>query len=295
MRLGLVLGTWFQVVQFIFGFTSFEQTGWAYYVVKEGDTLWGIAAIFDVSVEDLVELNSLSEASVLSLGDQLSIPGLSGFQYEVDTITVTYGESMTSINRRFQVPRDLLVILNRLTSPRELFVGAEIVVSAEFTEPKDSSRAWVEPGSTLLELAVINNQNPWSLIVDNDLGGSWGALPNDDLTIAGNVPNSSGALPEFIDAVEVTLPAVQGKTFVIKVHTGSELVLSGSFNGRELRFITVEGVFVALQGIHALTEPGFYPLPWRSDTPLRKLTRVERSHTPSGFISAMADIPMILP
>ena len=45
------------------------------YVVKSGDTLTAIADEFGVSVADLVAANKLSNVDVLSLGQQLIIPG----------------------------------------------------------------------------------------------------------------------------------------------------------------------------------------------------------------------------
>ncbi len=45
------------------------------YVVQSGDTLTAIAAKFNVSVADIVAANKLSNQDVLSLGQQLIIPG----------------------------------------------------------------------------------------------------------------------------------------------------------------------------------------------------------------------------
>lgn len=256
----LALGTWLFLTPLIVASAPIGQTGQVYYVVKEGDTLWGIAARFNVSLEEFVELNNLSDASLLSAGIELMIPGLSGYTGEVDTIIVNYGDTLSSISAKLQVWQDVLVRLNHLTSPRELFAGYNLVIPAEAREQRRSGRAWVEPGYTLLELAVNNDQNPWNLILDNDFSGSWGALPGEVLIIPGEVTNGPSALPESIEAVKINLPAVQGKTFLVKAHGESGVILSGSFNGRDLRFFPVEDGFVAMQGIHAMTEPGFYPL-----------------------------------
>ncbi|HSF82180.1 MAG TPA: peptidoglycan DD-metalloendopeptidase family protein [Anaerolineales bacterium] len=263
----LALGIWLLLMPWIVAFTPIAQASEAYYVVKDGDTLWGIAARFNVSLEELVEFNNLTEASILSVGAQLIIPGLGGYPGEVDTITVNYGDSLASIRRILQVTKQLLVTLNHLTSPQELYAGANLVVPAEAREPKGSDRAWVEAGSTLLELAAIKNQNPWSLILGNDLPGGWGTLPGDVLTIPGDEVSSPGALPESIEAIAITTPVIQGKTFVMKVQGGSEYILSGSLSSQKLGINPVAGGFVALQGIHAMAEPGFYPLTLEIENP----------------------------
>jgi len=260
IREALILCTWLLLTPLIVSYAQVEQASHAYYVIKEGDTLWGIAAQFNVSIDELVELNNLFDASILRPGLQLLIPGSGNYRGEVDTITVNYGESLHSISRRLGVAEQLLALLNHLTSPRELYVGANLIVPAEFIEPISSGRVWVDNKRTLLELAVINDQNPWSLILNNDLSGAWGTLPGDVLILSGDETKSPGALPEAINAVEITAPAVQGKTFVMKVRGESGVSLSGSINSRELEFFSVNDGFVALQGIQAMTEPGFYPL-----------------------------------
>lgn len=45
------------------------------------------------------------------------------------------------------------------------------------------------------------------------------------------------------------------------------LALSGSLAGRPLRFFEYEGKYIALQGIHAMTEPGLYPLTLQGEAP----------------------------
>ncbi len=47
------------------------------YTVKSGDTLYGIAAIFGVTVDDIVRANNIADPNVLSEGQVLKIPGRS--------------------------------------------------------------------------------------------------------------------------------------------------------------------------------------------------------------------------
>ena len=43
------------------------------HIVSEGDTLWGIAKKYDMTVLDLKRMNSISDNQYLQLGQQLSI------------------------------------------------------------------------------------------------------------------------------------------------------------------------------------------------------------------------------
>jgi len=48
------------------------------YIVKSGDTLYGIAKKFGVSVDDLVKANNIKDPNKLSIGDKLIIPSSTG-------------------------------------------------------------------------------------------------------------------------------------------------------------------------------------------------------------------------
>jgi murein DD-endopeptidase MepM/ murein hydrolase activator NlpD len=68
-------------------------------------------------------------------------------------------------------------------------------------------------------------------------------------------------LPAAITQVEVEpLQMVQGGTTVIKVYVPPGITLRGSLAERKLNFFAQDFGYVALQGIHAMTSPGLYPL-----------------------------------
>lgn|GEM_PF-2794909 len=47
------------------------------YIVRSGDTLWGIANLFGVGVDDIVRANNIADPSSLAEGQALTIPGRS--------------------------------------------------------------------------------------------------------------------------------------------------------------------------------------------------------------------------
>ena len=219
-----------------------------YYVVQEGDTLWQIAARFRITVDDLQQANNISEASQVVIGTRLVIPGLDGVSGPIETTTVSYGETLRSLSRRYRISELLMARLNRLVTPTELYAGATLIVPATENSPSSpGERASLAAGQSLLELAVLRDQDPWSIVLANNLPGLWSGIP--------------AGLPEQITRVEIEpIQPVQGGTTVIKVFGRAGLQLRGTLADRNLNFFPQEFGYVALQGIHALLPPGPYPL-----------------------------------
>jgi murein DD-endopeptidase MepM/ murein hydrolase activator NlpD len=247
-----------------------QQVNGPVYVVQEGDSLWDIALRFGISLDALEKANGITDPNQISAGSRLVIPGLEGIQGELTTETVQFGETLQSLSRRYQVPLDSLIRLNHLTSPGELYAGDSLVIPKTFQggTPAPSAmaageRAMLSPGQSLLELAITRNANPWSLVTTNGLSGTWSGVPGDVLYYPGaRQDQGPGALPETITKVSLNpLPMVQGKTSVIKVAGPAGLTLNGSLAGNDLHFFpSQDGTYVALQGLHALLDPGIYDL-----------------------------------
>jgi len=234
------------------------------YIVQADDTLWGIAARFNVTVDELLAANNIANPNLLSIGDQLIIPGMEDLAGALVRETVPFGETLRSISRKYRVEETTLRRLNRIISPTELFAGADIILLQQEDEPAWPARANITEGGTLLELAVLNGSDPWTLKTINSLDGTYAALPGDILYLpSGSASAVPIGMPSAFLATEVSnLPIVQGTTAQVRVsvaQTGTEL--GGLLVDQPLFFFEDEdGSWVALQGVHALTEPGLYPL-----------------------------------
>lgn len=240
-----------------------EQANTPYYIVQEGDSLWEIAARFGVSIEDLQQANNISDPGQVVIGARLVIPGLNGVNGRLDTITVSYGETLRSLSRRYNLSDGVLAQLNRLVSPVELYAGATLIVPmAENQTSAIAGRANLASGQSLLELAILRGEDVWSLTLDNNLAGTWAGLPGDALRVASNSQEDTAAgLPEAITRVEVDpLLMIQGGTTVVKVYAPPGITMSGSLADRTLNFFPQDYGYVALQGMHAMTPPGLYAL-----------------------------------
>lgn len=240
------------------------QSSGPVYIVQPGDTLSSIAALFNVTVNDLMAANNISDPNLLPEGQRLVIPGLEGITGILDTEIVGFGDSFHSLVRRTQIPLDLLRRLNRVVSPTEFYVGASMVIPKQENATDLTNRIAPGAGESLLELAVKANTDPWTLTTLNGLNGTWDGLPGDVLYTAGTAApdqTASGLPSAFMSAEIPTLPFKQGGTGEIIVQPASGVTLSGMLVDYPLHFFPLgDGRMVALQGIHALLDPGVYPL-----------------------------------
>jgi murein DD-endopeptidase MepM/ murein hydrolase activator NlpD len=238
------------------------QTSGPVYIVQPGDTLSFIASRFNVTINDLLAANPTLDPNVLSQGQELVIPGLEGVTGVLETEIISFGDSLRSLSRRTQVSDGQLIKLNRLISPTELYVGASLIIPTPEQPTALSARIAATTGESLLELAVKEGSDPWTLASVNKLNGTWDTLPGDVLySPTGSSEGDATGLPSAFSSVSVEpLPLVQGGTEVIRVQTQDGVTLSGSLVNMPLHFFPSNNGQVALQGVDALQEPGVYPL-----------------------------------
>ena len=127
-------------------FAQGDSTDNLVYIVQAGDTLWTIARKLHVYYDEMLAVNGLTENSSIIPGTELIIPGMGDLTGVVSTIKVPFGETLQSISRRYQVPEDSLVKINRLTSPFELYVGVSAVLVGE-NEIEAQDRQTCIPGA----------------------------------------------------------------------------------------------------------------------------------------------------
>jgi murein DD-endopeptidase MepM/ murein hydrolase activator NlpD len=232
------------------------------YLVQPGDTLSFIAARFNVTINDLVAANPSLDPNILAEGQEIVIPGLEGVTGVLETEIISLGDSLRSLSRRTQVEDELLRKLNGLVSPTELYVGISLIVPSQEVQEPLRTRMTPSAGESLLELAIRQGSDPWTLASLNKLSGTWDSLPGDILYSTGeNGPSNATGMPSaFLSANVEPLPLVQGGTEVVRARAREGVTLSGRLVDMPLHFFPAEGEQVALQGVHALREPGVYPL-----------------------------------
>ena len=232
------------------------------YIVQPGDTLSSIALRFDVSMNEIISASQLANPDSLNVGDVLVLPGIDWIEGVLTLEDMAYGESFLSLQRRYLLPTESLFRLNRITSPEQLYAGFPLLLATERGELLESARRVVAPGVSLLEMALLSDENPWNIAALNQLSGTWQAAPGDVLFTPAQAGSGPGALPTVVTSLSVQAPGiVQGKTSVITIESNSDISLGGQLVGEPLHFFPDEqGQWIALQGLSLRSSAGTYSL-----------------------------------
>ncbi len=232
------------------------------YIVQAGDSLWAIAVRFNVSLTELKSYNNLLSEDIF-IGSRLVIPGMEDMSGILATETVALGETLRSLSRQQNIDPELVMRLNRIVSPAELYTGYELILLEQEGETPPNGSDTLKPGETLLELAIRQGTTPWSIASANKVGVAVTALPGDYLSIPnGKSDAASRGFPPAIASLSLSpLPITQGQTVQISLTLNQETTPGGFLVDHPLHFFSEEaGTWIALQGVHAMLDPGLYPL-----------------------------------
>ena len=169
-----------------------------YYTVKSGDTLYGIANKYGISVDELKAANNLSN-NTLTIGSVLIIPNVEPpTTIDENIYVVKSGDTLYSIANKYGMTVNELKNLNGLTN-NTLSIGQQLVVSEGNAATLDTYT--VKSGDTLYKIA-----NKYGLTVSElkQLNN----LTSDNLSI-GQVLNIS-------NSGDSTAPSIPSNTYVVK-------------------------------------------------------------------------------
>lgn len=123
------------------------------YTVQYGDTLYSIANNNNISTNDLIDLNNLTDYQ-LYVGQILKLPTFAGEEIiNENEYVVQKGDSLYSISRKYDTTVDELKRLNNLLS-NELQIGQILKISGELSNNAENSNSYtVQKGDSLYSIA----------------------------------------------------------------------------------------------------------------------------------------------
>lgn len=183
------------------------------YVVKAGDTLWGISNQFGVSVTELSELNDVN-AATLKIGQILKIPTNSGTNPDnMFMYTVKKGDTLWSIARVYGTSVEEIKKLNYFTN-NDLYIGQVIRIPEIYTKEEDMYvpqfiNYTVKKGDTLYSIAKKYKLSVDTLISDN-------ALKTNTLSIGKNLKIRTDNVEVIEECFGEEYIPKNSKTYIVK-------------------------------------------------------------------------------
>ena len=94
------------------------------YTVKRGDTLWGIAKKFGVTVSAVVNANNIRNPNLIYAGEVFIIPHMTSAEsFGYTLYTVRRGDTLWGISRKFGTSINSIVALNGIKNPNLIYAG----------------------------------------------------------------------------------------------------------------------------------------------------------------------------
>ena len=190
------------------------------YVVKAGDTLYGISNQFGVSVTELASLNNVN-ANTLKVGQVLTIPSSSGtnpnnmFMYSVKKGDTLYSIA-TKYNTTVQKIMDLNYLKNTSLTVGQILRIPEMYTPEDEMSPPSYISYTVKKGDTLYSIATKYNIPVDTIVKDN-------ALTNNSLKVGQvlklRVPTGGSNVIEECIGVDYTPPDMGGpqtSTYIVQ-------------------------------------------------------------------------------
>ena len=96
------------------------------YIVRQGDTLWGIARKFNTTVNALVIANNIQNRNYIYVGQRIIIPLNNKYGYI--TYRIKYGDTLWGIARKFNTTISHIVNLNNIENPNLIYAGNVLII-----------------------------------------------------------------------------------------------------------------------------------------------------------------------
>ena len=235
------------------------------YIVQPGENLSSIAQKFGIDVNDLISANNIIDTNLISAGTQLTIPGLSGISGVLSVTPVQLGETIPVILKKYQISMEVLTRLNKITSPSEAYVGTNLILPISNLEnlSQQNKVFTIDNKSSIFINSIERGFGHWYIFLDNKIPNTSIQIPKEPFarSVEFNESNESlGSIfsPYIQNIILNPLPISQGHTVSFNVLHAKPLTMRGSFDGNPLVFYqdTTGQILYALDGVHALREPG---------------------------------------
>jgi LysM repeat protein/uncharacterized protein YvpB len=252
------------------------------HTVAWGETLYSIARKYDVSPQLLADTNRTTLTSWVYAGQRLTIPanGNSTPSTTATTpsgyYTVRGGDTLFSIATRFGVTVDSIAAMNNLPVNGILYVGWSLKIpianqpTSQLSNYQTTKTYIVQPGDTLLRIAVVSGTTTRAIMMANDLTNEWLIYVGQRLVIPGSANAPSAPVPSVSTDIRVAnVPLYRQKQTLTCEEASVAMAMRGALSENQILaalprsenpFLGIRGQTNALS-YGGLTDYGVYAQP----------------------------------
>lgn len=166
-----------------------------YHKVQRGETLYSISRQYRTSVTNIIRWNRLSKPYNLSVGQVLRVYSPSGVRLGSKKRkirskitrartnsryhTVSQGETLYSIARRYRTSVSKIALINKLKKPYNLYKGQRLRINSK----KRTSYHYVKRGENIKMIAAKYHITAYKLAKQNGIGNPYTIYPGQRLSI----------------------------------------------------------------------------------------------------------------
>ncbi len=178
------------------------------HIVRQGETLSGIAARYGTTPQAIAQANSLRNPNLIYAGQRLTIPGGGGGAAGAGgTYIVRPGDTLSAIAARHGTTVNAIVAANGLANANTIYAGQRLIIPSGGggSQAGAGTLYTVQRGDTLAAIAYRYGTTAWAIANANGLANPNYIYPGQRLRIptgSGTAPNAGGGKRIVIDLSE---------------------------------------------------------------------------------------------
>jgi LysM repeat protein/uncharacterized protein YvpB len=252
------------------------------HTVAWGETLYSIARKYDVLPQSLADTNRINLTSWVYAGQRLTIPSNGGnAQPGNDTTpsgyyTVRGGDTLFSIATRFGITVDSIAATNNLPANGILYVGWSLKIpivnqpTSQLSNHQTTKTYIVQPGDTLLRIAVVSGTTTRAIMMANNLTNEWLIYVGQRLVIPGSANAPSVPAPSMSTDIRIAnVPLYRQKQTLTCEEASAAMATRGALSENQIlaALPRSENPFAGIRGqtnalsYGGLTDYGVYAQP----------------------------------
>lgn len=246
-----------------------QTTNVTIHVVQRGENLFRIALEYGTTVDVLTQLNGITLADSIAVGQRLLVP--TSTTGSAQAHVVQPGETLASIAALYGITPEALAAENSITDQTGFYVGLGLIIAAAEPPVEPAPAVASTPlihtvlsGETLFRIATQYGTTVNELATANGIADPETIYAGQQLIIPGfESPELALDLPAPLTSFDVfPLVLTEGQTGRIRLTTSGGVTVSGMLLDRALRDGAEQDNtrHTLLVGVPVGTAPGIYPL-----------------------------------